>query len=91
MFLKNKNFIFKIRRSKVTDYAALTIKALLSDTIFTLKCFTSNISKMYKSAHACLCNKKLYGCAYVREITHSLKLLDYLAIHTHKPYYNLHM
>ena len=24
MFLKNKNFIFKIRRSKVTDYAALT-------------------------------------------------------------------
>ena len=25
MFLKNKNIIFKIRRSKVTDYAALTI------------------------------------------------------------------
>ena len=24
MFLKNKNFIFKTRRSKVTDYAALT-------------------------------------------------------------------
>ena len=23
-FLKNKNFIYKIRRSKVTDYAALT-------------------------------------------------------------------
>ena len=23
MFLKNKNIIFKIRRSKVTDYAAL--------------------------------------------------------------------
>ena len=26
MFLKNKNIIFKIRRSKVTDYAALTNK-----------------------------------------------------------------
>ena len=26
MFLKNKNIIFKIRRSKVTDYAALTTK-----------------------------------------------------------------
>ena len=26
MFLKNKNIIFKIRRSKVTDYAALTIE-----------------------------------------------------------------
>ena len=25
MFLKNKNIIFKVRRSKVTDYAALTI------------------------------------------------------------------
>ena len=24
VFLKNKNIIFKIRRSKVTDYAALT-------------------------------------------------------------------
>ena len=28
MFLKNKNIIFKIRRSKVTDYAALKIKIL---------------------------------------------------------------
>ena len=25
MLLKNKNIIFKIRRSKVTDYAALTL------------------------------------------------------------------
>ena len=25
MFLKNKNIIFKLRRSKVTDYAALKI------------------------------------------------------------------
>ena len=25
MFLKNKNIIFKIRRSKVTDYAALKL------------------------------------------------------------------
>ena len=25
MFLKNKNIIFKVRRSKVTDYAALTL------------------------------------------------------------------
>ena len=28
MFLKNKNIIFKIRRSKVTDYAALKINLL---------------------------------------------------------------
>ena len=25
MFLKNKNIIFKIRRAKVTDYAALRV------------------------------------------------------------------
>ena len=25
MFLKNKNIVFRIRRSKVTDYAALTV------------------------------------------------------------------
>ena len=29
MFLKNKNIIFKIRRSKITDYAALTSNSLI--------------------------------------------------------------
>ena len=29
MFLKNKNIIFKIRRSKVTDYAALRVTRIL--------------------------------------------------------------
>ena len=28
MFLENKNIIFKIRRSKVTDYAALTLRSI---------------------------------------------------------------
>ena len=28
--------------------------------------------------------KLLYGCAYVREIIHSLKLVDYLPVHKHK-------
>ena len=31
MFLKNKNIIFKIRRSKVTDYAALIVVEYSSD------------------------------------------------------------
>ena len=30
MFLKNKNIIFKIRRSKVTDYAALSNEEFLA-------------------------------------------------------------
>ena len=39
--------------------------------------------------HAGAKRQLLYGCAYVREIIHSLKLVDYLPIHTHKPYNNL--
>ena len=31
MFLKNKNIVFKIRRSKVTDYAALKFKWRFAD------------------------------------------------------------
>ena len=32
MFLKNKNIIFKIRRSKVTDYAALNVRKELTSS-----------------------------------------------------------
>ena len=34
MFLKNKNIIFKIRRSKVTDYAALSMFGLHLDVLY---------------------------------------------------------
>ena len=37
VFLKNKNIIFKIRRSKVTDYAALTLFILIDYHKHTLK------------------------------------------------------
>ena len=47
---------------------------------------------MYKvHMHAGAIKQLLYGCAYAREIIHSLKLVDYLPVHTHKPYNNLHM
>ena len=39
--------------------------------------------------HADAIRQLLYGCAYVREIIHSLKLVDYLPVYTHKPYNNL--
>ena len=39
--------------------------------------------------HAGAIRKLLYGFAYAQEIIHSLKLVDYLPIHTHKPYNNL--
>ena len=37
MFLKNKNIIFKIGRSKVTDYAALTIFILIDFPMYVGK------------------------------------------------------
>ena len=39
--------------------------------------------------HAGALRQLLYGCAYVRGIIHSLKLVDYPPVNTHKPYNNL--
>ena len=36
--------------------------------------------------HAGAISKSLYGLASVREIIHSLKLVDYLPAQPHKPY-----
>ena len=36
--------------------------------------------------HAGAIRQLLYGCAYIREIIHSLKLVDYPPVHAHKPY-----
>ena len=35
--------------------------------------------------HADAIRQILYGCAYARQIIHSLKLVDYRTVHTHKP------
>ena len=40
MFLKNRNIIFKMKKSKVTDYAALSIK----NKCFSM-CFNDNYMK----------------------------------------------
>ena len=52
MFLKNKNIIFKIRRSKVTDYAALTIgekchKFCHTSVIIVYLCYYSQIEMLF--------------------------------------------
>ena len=44
MFLKNKNIIFKIRRSKVTDYAALRVY-----DVSPLKLFVTCCTRIVKS------------------------------------------
>ena len=38
MFLKNKNNIFKIRRSKVTDYAALILRRAIKEETTAIDC-----------------------------------------------------
>ena len=65
---------------------------------FTVSEALSNISMFYikyrnaQSAHACWCNKAVnVWYAYIREIIHPLKLVDYLPVHTHKSYNNLHL
>ena len=54
MFLKNKNIIFKIRRSKVTDYAALielSLTAKAATLIFISgRCSAFSYAKEGKSA-----------------------------------------
>ena len=47
-FLKNKNIIFKIRRSKVTDYAAL-IYVLAFYTVSCCSCVFLNVWSSIKS------------------------------------------
>ena len=42
MFLKNKNIIFKIRRSKVTDYAALRLLTYLDKSTWAFHYFLAN-------------------------------------------------
>ena len=46
MFLKNKNIIFKIRRSKVTDYAALSM--LINKNNKQHICVESNFIRLSK-------------------------------------------
>ena len=64
----------------------LLIAPLSDIPIFYIKYLT-----MYKVHMHAGAIKILYGCAYVREKIHSLKLVYYLSVHTHKPYNNLHL
>ena len=61
----------------------LLIAPLSDISMFYFKYLTTHKVHM----HAGAIRQLLYGCVYVREIIHSLKLMDYLPVHTHKPYY----
>ena len=76
------------RQSIANMHTQTIVIAPLSDIpMFYIKYLTMH--KVY--IHAGAIRQLLYCCAYVREIIHSLKLVDYLPVHTHKPYNNLHI
>ena len=59
MFLKNKNIIFKIRRSKVTDYAALKVRSL-----FFIKLF----KRIYHLVHSWSMTRKFDAYCIVEQL-----------------------
>ena len=68
------------------DATSALIAPLSDIPMFYIKYLTMHTVHM----HAGAVRQLLYGCANVREIIHSLKLVDYPPVHTHKPYNNLH-
>ena len=67
------------------------IKRLIAP-LSDIRMFYIRYFRMHKvHMHAGVIRQLLYGCAQVREIIHSLKLVDCPPVQTHKPYNNLHM
>ena len=65
----------------------ISLLHLLSDIpMFYIKYLTMHKVHM----HAGAIRQLLYGCAYVPETIHSLKLVDFPPVHMHKPYNTLH-
>ena len=70
---------FTILIAPLSDIPMFYIKYLTNSQCTKFKCMLVQLRKL------------LYGCTYVREIIHSLKLVDYLTVHTHKPYNNIYL
>ena len=62
MFLKNKNIIFKIRRSKVTDYAALIAKCVTENyfSYFSTKTYVVGTQKTRLNETVLLSTKNMF-------------------------------
>ena len=84
--------IFVLNRYNVGTCACNPPKTIVAPSIerlcsmFNVRYFAMHLVQV----HAGAINKLSYGFASVRAIILSLKLVDYLPVHTHKPYYNLH-
>ena len=60
MFLKNKNIIFEIRRSKVTDYAALMGFEFPSEFFFPIAHAGFTVGKTWLLAVSLFCQQAIY-------------------------------
>ena len=69
------------------DHLIDIIAPLSNIPMFYIKYLTMHKEHMHVGA----LRQLLYGYAYVREIIHSLKLVYYPFVHTHKPYNNLQL
>ena len=58
MFLKNRNISIKIKRSKVTDYAALTF-CILMDFPIHINTIRMGLSIIYEPRHAIMCLREI--------------------------------
>ena len=67
----------------------LTVNIFIAPLSYTLMFYTNYLTMHKVHLHAGAIRQLLYGCVYVREIIHSLKLVDYPFVHTRKPYNNL--
>ena len=80
--------LLPLTNSEFTVHMQNQLISPLSDIpMFYIKYLTMHKVHM----HAGAIRQLLYGCAYVRGIIHSLKLVDHPPVHTHKPYNNLHL
>ena len=74
MFLKNKNIIFKIRRPKVTDYAALNFTQSRFSNVCTRR-YLGSISKV-----SCFIISQVHNFQKLKNI--SLEAVNFLATNT---------
>ena len=69
----------------------LEINSIIAPLSDIPMCYIKYLTTHKVHAHTGAIRQLLYGCAYVREIIHSLKLVDYFPIHTHKLCNNVHL
>ena len=67
------------------DFASVRAFKFIASLIDILMFYIEYLTMYKVRMHAGAIRKILYGCAFVQAIIHSLVLVDYLPLQTHKP------